>query len=305
MTDLVRALKGALDYTRLYRNQTFVLKLGGEVLARREAVDDLAVQIALLESLSIRVVVVHGGGPQASDLSRRLGIEPRIVAGRRVTTPQVMDLAKMVFAGTIRTDLLSVLRSHGVRAVGISGIDGDLITAVRRPPVEVRDDDGSIQVVDYGEVGDIVRSDTDLVETLIAKSYVPVIASLAADEDGRALNINADTVAETLASVLRAKKLIFLTRSPGLLRDPDDPASLIAFAGPEDLEALLATGTIRAGMRPKVEACIRAVRSGVRRTHIIDGLRPDSLLVEVFTGVGSGTMIASRNEKREYEEHEL
>ena len=184
MSDLVTALKGALDYTRLYRGQTFVIKLGGEVLANREALDSLAVSIALLESLSVRVVVVHGGGPQASELSRQLGLSPEVVAGRRVTTPEVLEVAKMVYAGRLNVDLLAMLRGEGVRGVGVSGIDGDLVTARRRLPVQVRDDDGSERTVDFGEVGDIEKVDPAVLKALIDTGYVPVVASLAADASG-------------------------------------------------------------------------------------------------------------------------
>jgi acetylglutamate kinase len=296
----VTGLKQALDYTRLYRDQVFVVKLGGEVVASAEALAEVAVQIALLESLSIRVVVVHGGGPQASELCRRLGIEPEVVAGRRVTTPEVLEVAKMVYGGRINVDILAALRAHGVPAVGLSGIDAGLVTTRRRKPVAVRDDDGAERTVDFGEVGDVESVDPGLLELLLPRGYVPVVASLAADSEGRPLNINADTLAEALARALGAEKLIYLTGAPGLLRDAGDPTSLVAFASPAELEALLEAGAVKGGMRPKVEACIRAVAGGVRRTHIIDGRAPDALLIEVFTGSGSGTMIVAEPERRDY-----
>lgn len=305
MTETVRGLKNALTYTRMYRNQVFVVKLGGEILANARALDQVAVQVALLESLSIRVVLVHGGGPQASALSRQLGHEPEMVAGRRVTTPEQLEIAKMVYGGSLNLDVLSALRRHHVRGVGLSGVDGGLIVARRRPPVAVRLDSGETRTVDYGHVGDIERVDASLIETLLDRHYVPVVASLAADGEGAPLNVNADTIAEALASHLQAKKLIFLSGTPGLLRDARDPGSLIPFADVEDLEPLLASGAIAGGMRPKVEACLRAVRGGVRRTHIVDGRAPDVLLVEVFTGAGSGTMIVDRKEMTDYREHEL
>ena len=305
MSDIVLGLKEALDYTRLYRDQTFVIKLGGEVLASARTLEGVAVHVALLESLSIRVVLVHGGGPQATALSRRLGVEPEIVAGRRVTTPEVLEIAKMVYAGQLNVDVLSALRTHGVKAVGLSGVDANLVTARRRPPVSVTDDDGQQRTVDYGEVGDIEAVDHAVLDVLLPAGFVPVVASLAADKDGRALNVNADTMAEALASALKAKKLIFLTGAPGLLRDPEDPSSLVAFADPEDLGAMLESGAIRGGMRPKVEACLRAVANGVRRTHIIDGRIPDALLLEVFTGHGCGTMIVAKKEMESYAEREL
>ncbi|MCU0233901.1 MAG: acetylglutamate kinase [Thermoanaerobaculales bacterium] len=304
MNEHVAGLKEALDYTRLYREQVFVVKLGGEVVASSEALAGVAVQIALLESLSIRVVVVHGGGPQASELSRRLGIEPEVVAGRRVTTPEVLEVAKMVYAGRINVDVLAALRAHGVSAVGLSGIDAGLVTTRRRPPLTVRGDDGVERLVDFGEVGDVEAVDPGLLDLLLPRGYVPVVASLAADREGRPLNINADTLAEALARALGAKKLIYLTGAPGLLRDAQDPTSLVAFAGPAELQELLDSGAVKGGMRPKVEACLRAVAGGVRRTHIIDGRAADALLIEVFTGSGSGTMIVAEPERRDYLEEQ-
>jgi acetylglutamate kinase len=301
MTELVNGLKDALEYTRLYREQIFVLKLGGEVLSSDEALDNVAVQIALLESLSIRILVVHGGGPQASALSRRMGLEPEMVAGRRVTSPRVLEVAKMVYGGQINVDVVAALRGHGVSAVGLTGIDAGLVTVHRRPPVEVTDDDGLARTVDFGEVGDVDSVDSTLLDVLLPRRNVPVVASLAADPDGRILNINADTLAAALAGALGAQKLIYMTGAPGLLRDADDPSSLVAFAAPEDLQALLVSKSVKGGMRPKVEACLKAVSGGVRRTHIIDGRTPDALLLELFTGHGSGTMIVGEREKRSYE----
>jgi acetylglutamate kinase len=256
----IAGLKGALRYVRAYRDHVFVVKLGGDVLADVEALDHVAGQLGLLQSLGIRIVVVHGGGPQASALLRR----------------------------------------HQVQGVGVSGVDADLITAHRRPPMNVTGDDGVTRMVDYGHVGDIESVDPRLLLTLVESRFVPVISSLAGDGEGNVYNVNADTVAETLAIALKAQKLIFLTGAPGVLRDRNDPSSLVTFADPDDLEALLASGVIAGGMRPKVEACIRAATGGVERTHIIDGRVHDSLLLEVFTGSGAGTMIVGRKEKATY-----
>jgi acetylglutamate kinase len=305
VTETVRGLKSALAYTRLYRDQSFVVKLGGEILADARALDTIAVQLALLESLSIRIVVVHGGGPQATSLAKQLGFETRMVAGRRVTTPEVLEVAKMVYAGTLNVNVTSALHRHGLRPVGLTGIDGGLIGARKRPPVEIRLDGGGTERVDYGQVGDLERIDTSLLAVLLDQRYVPVIASLAGDPQGQALNVNADTVAEAIATALGAKKLIFLTGVAGLLRDVTDPGSLVPFADVMDLEPLLASGAVSGGMRPKVEACVRAVKAGVRRTHIVDGRHPDALLVEMFTGGGCGTMIVDRKEMTDYREHEL
>ena len=296
----IAGLKGALRYVRAYRDQIFVVKLGGDVLSDAEALDHVAGQLALLHSLGIRIVVVHGGGPQASALLRRLGQEPQLVAGRRVTDDAALEVAKLVYPGLLSTELLSALRLHQVQGVGVSGVDADLISAHRRPPVNVTADDGSTSVVDYGHVGDIDKVDPRVLLTLLEARFVPVVASLAGDGDGNVYNVNADTVAETLAIALKAEKLIFLTGAAGVLRDRADPSSLVAFADPDDLAELLKSGCIAGGMRPKVEACIRAATGGVERTHIIDGRLHDSLLLEVFTGSGAGTMIVGRKEKATY-----
>jgi acetylglutamate kinase len=296
----IAGLKGALRYVRAYRDHVFVVKLGGDVLSDPDVRDQVAAQLALLSSLSIRLVVVHGGGPQATALSRRLGQEPRIVAGRRVTDDGALEIAKMVYAGQLNVDLLAALREHKVQAVGLSGIDADLLTAHRRSPVSVVDDNGRTSEVDYGHVGDIDRVDPRVLSTLMEARFVPVVASLAGDEDAGVYNVNADTVAESLAVALRAQKLIFLTGAPGVLRDRNDPATLVTFADPDDLAGLMATGALAGGMRPKVEACIRAATGGVERTHIIDGRAPDALLLELFTGAGCGTMIVGRKEKATY-----
>jgi acetylglutamate kinase len=296
----IAGLKGALRYVRAYRDHIFVIKLGGEVIADQEALDRVAAQIGLLSSLSIQVVVVHGGGPQATALSRRLGQEPTIVAGRRVTDDGALEVAKMVYSGVLNVDLLAALRANEVQGVGLSGVDADLITARRRPPVKVVDDDGVSREIDFGHVGDVDRVDPRVLSTLLQSRFVPVISSLAGDADGAIYNVNADTVAESLAVALQAQKLIFLTGAPGVLRDRNDPSSLVTFADPDDLAALLASGAVAGGMRPKVEACIRAATGGVERTHIIDGRLSDSILLEVFTGSGCGTMIVGRKEKATY-----
>jgi len=296
----IAGLKGALRYVRAYRDHVFVVKLGGDVLADREVLDQVAAQLALLYSLSIRLVVVHGGGPQASAMSRRLGQEPQLIAGRRVTDNGALEVAKMVYAGLLNTDLLAALREHEIQAVGLSGVDADLLTARRRPPVRVVDDNGTAREVDFGHVGDIELADPRVLTTLLDARFVPVVASLAGDGDGNVYNVNADTVAESLAVALKAQKLIFLTGAPGVLRDRGDPTSLVTFADPDELAALMASGALSGGMRPKVEACIRAATGGVERTHIIDGRTPDSLLLEVFTGAGCGTMIVGRKEKATY-----
>lgn len=305
MNGPIAFLKEASPYIRLYRDKTFVIKLGGAVLTCEETRRAIAGQCALLADLGIRVVLVHGGGPQASALTRRLGGEPVLVAGRRVTDDVALEAVKMVFAGQLNVDLLSALRWAGARPIGLSGIDAGLILATRRPPVRVTDDAGVEREVDFGHVGEIRQVNAAVLVDLLERGYLPVIASLGADEEGRPLNINADTLAEAIAAAMHAKKLIYLTDRPGILRDPRNPSTLVPFAEAKDLQTLLETGVVSGGMRPKVEACIRAATNGVKRTHIIDGAASDSLLTEIFTGEGCGTMIVGEREKQAYQEHEL
>lgn len=296
----IAGLKGALRYVRAYRDQIFVLKLGGDVLRQADALDNVVTQVALLVSLGVRVVIVHGGGPQVTALSQQLGLTPTVIAGRRVTDAATLQIVKQVIGGQLNIDVLSALRAQHVAAIGLSGVDGGLVTARRRPPIEVTSDQGEKSTVDFGEVGDIEAVDPRPLHTLLSGGYVPVVASLAGDDARNTYNINADTLAEALAVALRAQKLIFLTGAPGVLRDPRDPSTLVTFASPEDLASLLHNGAIGGGMRPKVEACIRAAVSGVARTHIIDGRVPDALLYEVFTSDGCGTMIVGRKQQDTY-----
>jgi acetylglutamate kinase len=305
MNGQIEFLKMAAPFLRLYRNKTFVIKLGGSILTGDEILDSVAMQCALLKVLGIRLVLVHGGGAQASELSRRLGFEPEIVAGRRVTDDAALEVVKMTFAGKVNVELLSALRRQGAMAVGLSGIDADLILANRRPPVSILDDDGAKRNVDFGHVGDVKSVNTMILNDLLDKGYLPVVASLGADDKGRPLNINADTMAEAIATSMQAKKLMYLTDQSGILRDPHDPSTLIPFADSQDLQSLIASGVVSGGMRPKVEACIRASTSGVKRTHIIDGAAPDSLLTEILTGEGCGTMIVGEREKKLYQEQKL
>ncbi len=231
---------------------------------------------------------------------QRLAVAVVDILARSNYPDSALDVAKMVYAGTLNVNLLAALRAHEVQGVGLSGVDADLIAARRRPPVTVVDDAGVSREVDYGHVGDVDRVDPRVLLTLLDARFVPVVASLAGDGEGQVFNVNADTVAEALAVALKAQKLLFLTGAPGVLRDRADASSLVTFADPDDLAALMSSGAIAGGMRPKVEACIRAATGGVERTHIIDGRLPDSILLEVFTGAGCGTMIVGRKEKATY-----
>jgi len=296
----ITLLKQALPYLRHHKKSTMVVKLGGEIAANRDALRSLAEDVSLLTHVGIRIVLVHGGGPQATEMQKRLGLEPIMVGGRRVTDEATLDVAKMVFAGKINTDILSALRGQGVSAVGLSGVDGDILHATRRPPTDVVDPaTGVSRVVDYGLVGDIQAVDTSLLRLLLENKYVPVLASLASDGAGNILNINADTVASVLAKDLQASKLVILTGVPGLLRDRNDPASLITRITTDQAKAAMRDGTVAGGMLPKLKALVDAVEGGVGRGHILSGTQPGAILLELFTSAGCGTLIAEPHDLSE------
>ena len=297
----VSILKQALPYMKAHKGRIFVVKLGGELVKDEAARESLAEDLALIHHVGVRLVVVHGGGPQATELSRRLGIEPEFFEGRRITDEATLEVAKMVFAGKINLDLLGSLRAEGLRAVGLSGVSGDVIRAVRRDVKNHRDrETGAIVTVDFGHVGDITEVDVRLLTTLTDAGYVPVLASLGADRDGHVLNINADTVASAVAREMLADKLLVLTNVPGVLRDPSDPASVISVLSAKEAEELIESGTVAKGMIPKITNLVEAVRGGVGRTHILSGFIPNALLVELFTKGGAGTMITKEEERRRY-----
>lgn len=295
MTDSPLMLKQAIPYIRMYKGKIFVVKVGGRVVGRKDMLDALVEDVCLLQQVGIKVVLVHGGGGQATDLSKRLGIETKIVDGRRVTDSQTLEVAKMVYGGTLNVDILATFRAHETPAVGVSGIDAGLVVAKKR----------AVGAVDYGFVGDIESVDPKVLTTLLDAGMTPVVACLGADAEGGVLNINADSVAESVARALKAEKLVVVTDTEGLLKDVGNPGSLVSYADIEQVEAMKASGRLTGGMLPKVAACIRALQGGVRRTHIINGLKPGALLRETFTNAGCGTMIVEKRERQEYQAVEL
>lgn len=284
--DPFATLRNAARHVRQFRGRTFVVKIGGELLDDAGTLASVSEQLALLSSFSIPMVIVHGGGTSLDSLCEALHLPVVKVAGRRVTPPEVLRAAVMTLRGDVQARLLSSLISAGLPAVGISGQDGGLVTASRRPPVVV---DGN--EVDFGEVGDITSVDPSLAASLIAGGYVPVVAPLTADAEGRIYNTNADSVAAALAVALHAEKLLFLLGVPGLLMDASNPSSLVPFADLETVDSLVAAGAVKGGMRPKLEAARRALEGGVTSVHLVSGRSPDNLLVEIFTNEGSGTML--------------
>jgi len=301
---LLKILKQALPYLRKHKRQVMVIKLGGELAARPELLQSLAEDISLLVHVGIRIVVVHGGGPQATEVAKRMGITSTMVEGRRVTDEATLDVAKMVFGGKINTEILSVLLGQGVQAVGLSGVDAGILSATRRLPTEMTcEQTGEKRVVDFGFVGDVQAVDTALLNLLMDNGYVPVLASLGADAQGKVLNINADTVASVIAQDLKAGKLISLTSVPGVLADKDDAESLITRLTTSEARDALSSGVVSAGMKPKIAAVVEAVENGVTRGHILSGLEHGTLLMELFTREGCGTLIVGEGEEAEAAAH--
>jgi acetylglutamate kinase len=271
----------ALPYIRRFAGQVVVVKYGGNALAGSSADDALALfaqDVVLMRQVGMRPVVVHGGGPQISDLMNRLGKTAEFRHGLRVTDAETVDLARMVLVGQVNPQLVAAINVHGSLAVGVSGEDAGLIRATARDP-------------ELGFVGDVESIDPTILRALLDDGFIPVVATIGTDASGQAYNINADTVAGAIAESLAAEKLVYLTDIEGLRRVVDDPGSLIRQTTPDELDALVADGTIAGGMIPKVTSCVHAVRHGVRRAHILDGRIPHVLLLEIFTDEGIGTMV--------------
>ena len=282
------SLRNAAQYVRRFRHRPFVVKLGGEILDDPQLRRAVCEQLALLWSVSIPLIIVHGGGAGLDELCGTLGLPTTKVAGRRVTSPAVLDAAKMAFKGRIQMDLIADLEAAGLPAVGLSGQDAGLIRAVKRPPVTV---DGA--TVDYGLVGDVAEVDPAVLKQLLAGGFVPVIAPFSATAQGQLLNTNADTVAAAIAAALGVEKLFFVLKVPGLLRDVNVPSSLVPQTDLAGLDALERTGAIKDGMRPKLTAARKALGAGVASVHLVSGLLADAILAEVFTNEGSGTMLVA------------
>jgi acetylglutamate kinase len=285
-------LTRALPYIRLYKGRAFVIKLGGSLSTDAVVLHQTAEQINVLREVGIRVVLVHGGGPQTTALAERLGVETRFVNGRRVTTPAALGAAVMTLNGSVNTTVLAACRAVHLPAVGVSGVDAGLLRARLRPPVAIEGDGGPVEV-DFGEVGDLVSVDRTVLDRLLGAGFVPVVSPISADESGRLLNVNADTAAATIACALDAEKLIFLTDTPGILEDRADPASMISCTDLAGLAAMEGRGALAGGMLPKVNAARAALAGGVRRVHIVGCRQPHSLLIEVFTNQGAGTLIVN------------
>ena len=272
---VVSALKHAAPYIRLYKGKVFVIKAGGEIFADQDKTRALMEQVGLLHQVGIRVVLIHGGGPQSTELASALGLDTTFVDGRRVTDSGSMNVATMVLSGQINTRILATCRDLQIPAVGISGVDAGLISAHKRPPVE-RDGESP---VDYGFVGDIDSVDADILKKQLDNGLMPVVSPISCDEQGTILNINADTVAAAIAAELNAEKLILATGAAGILEDLKDPTSLISYIDRTGLQKLQDSGSLADGMLPKAAAIDAAIANGVQRVHVISYNISDSILL--------------------------
>jgi acetylglutamate kinase len=275
-------LSQALPYIREFTGKTVVIKYGGHAMEDSALADLFAADVVLMRLVGIQPVVVHGGGPQISDLMRRLGKEPEFVDGRRVTDADTIDIARMALVGKVNREIVTAINRHGSHGVGVSGEDANLIRVRQRDP-------------ELGFVGEVDAVDPTLLERMLREELIPVVATIGVGDDGQPYNCNADTVAGAIAAALEAEKLVYLTDVAGIYSNWPDEGSLVTRIDVEGLEALIAGGAISEGMIPKVESCIAALRTGVRRAHVLDGRLPHALLLEFFTDEGVGTMITERS----------
>lgn len=290
-TDISNVLVEALPYIKQFHKQKVLIKYGGHAMIDEQAMSNTALDTVLLKYVGMQPVVVHGGGPEISRSMDKLGKTPKFVGGLRVTDSETMDIVKMVLVGKINTEIVSKIGLHGGKSTGISGKDDFLIKASKKAPTKIKQENGEVMEVDLGLVGKIDEINARLVNVLTDENYIPVIAPIGIDNKGNTLNLNADTVAGSLASEIDAEKLIVLTDVPGIMTDPDDPDSIIRRIHADELRELVDTNIITGGMIPKVETCINAVENGVKKAHILDGRIDHSILLEIFTKDGIGTMV--------------
>ncbi|MGB4579139.1 MAG: acetylglutamate kinase [Methanoculleus sp.] len=283
-------LMEALPYIQKFYGETIVIKLGGHAMVDQTILDTVIRDAVLLRYVGMKVVLVHGGGPEITAKMRAMGKEPRFVGGLRITDPETLEIAQMVLVGKINDGIVSLIASCGTRAVGLSGNDANLLIARKMDPQRVMVGD-AIQEVDLGRVGEIEEVDPEVLHCLLAQGYIPVVAPMALDRRGGSLNINADTAAAEIAIALRAFKLVNLTDVDGVMNA--DRTKVYRRLTLSEAEAMIGDGTIAGGMIPKLEGCMRAVRSGVASAHVVNGNREHNLLLELFTDEGVGTMITS------------
>ena len=286
----VNILVDALPYIKKFHNKKIMIKYGGHAMIDENAMASTARDTVLLKYIGMKPVVVHGGGPEITRSMKKLGKEPKFIKGLRVTDEETMGIVKMVLVGNINTDIVSNLCANDGKGVGLSGKDSDLIVA-RKKLHQIENDDGEIEEIDLGLVGEIEKINPEILEILTENDYIPVVSPIGVSKNGNTLNLNADTVAGGIAGEIDAEKLIILTDVPGVLRDPKDPSTLIQKIKIDEVPKLIEDGIISGGMIPKIETCVEAINNGVKSAHILDGRVEHSLLLEVFTTNGVGTMI--------------
>jgi len=290
--ETVNILIEALPYIKKFHKKKIMIKYGGHAMIDSEAMSSTARDTVLLRYVGMKPMVVHGGGPEISRSMNKLGKKPKFIGGLRITDQETMNIVKMVLVGKINTDIVSQICLHGGKGVGISGKDNQLIKAHKRSPQLIVDKNtGEEKIIDLGLVGEIETINPEIVEMLTSNEYIPIISPIGVDNSSNTLNLNADTVAGDIAAELDAEKVIILTDVPGILEDPKDPETLIKKATIDEIKELIDKGIVTDGMIPKVETCINAIENGVKSTHIIDGRIKHSLLLEIFTKKGIGTMI--------------
>jgi acetylglutamate kinase len=288
LIDKANTLMEALPYIRRFSGKTIVIKYGGHAMSDEKLKESFALDVILLKSLGINTVIVHGGGPQINDTLKRYGIVSEFVRGMRVTDSQTMAVVEMVLTGQVNREVVGYLNQHGGRAVGLSGKDGNLLLCEKMLQ-EVKGEDGSIEMLDIGYVGNVIKVNQELIQTLEHGKFVPVIAPVGVGINGESYNVNADLVAGRVAGALRAEKLMLLTDVEGV---KDKTGTLIPSIPLSDVPRLIDDGTISGGMIPKVECCVDALKEGSKKAHIIDGRVQHAVLLEIFTDVGVGTEIS-------------
>jgi acetylglutamate kinase len=287
LIEKANTLMEALPYIRRFAGRTFVIKYGGHAMSDERLKESFALDVIMLKSLGINTVIVHGGGPQINETLKRYGIVSEFVRGMRVTDSETMGVVEMVLVGQVNKEVVGYLNQHGGKAVGLCGKDGSLLLS-KKLLQEVPGEDGTVEQVDIGYVGDVVKVNTDLIKTLEQGGYLPVIAPVGVGPEGESYNINADVVAGRVAAALNAEKLILLTDTPGVL---DKDKKLIQKISVAQMHGLITDESITGGMIPKVVCCAEALNDGVKKAHIIDGRMEHSILLEIFTDVGIGTEI--------------
>ena len=287
----VNILVEALPYIKQFYNKKVMIKYGGHAMVDEDAMASTASDTVLLKYVGMQPIVVHGGGPEITRSMEKLGKEPKFIKGLRVTDEETMAIVKMVLVGQINTDIVSQICFHEGKGVGLSGKDNKLIQACKKIHKIKDEETGEIEEIDLGLVGEIKKINPEILELYTENEFIPVVSPIGIAEDGTTLNLNADTVAGAIAGEMDAEKLIILTDVPGVLRDPEDPSTLIQRIHIDEIPSLIEEGVITGGMIPKIETCVEALNNGVKSAHILDGRIKHTLLLEIFTKEGIGTMI--------------